>query len=242
MKRPDHVERARVLLKGAGLTLPPVPPALQRGFRERGPWCFSSRRLTRSPYDMKALTEPVRDYVLVAHAGHGVNSYAMHYFLVQRPLRLFLQIGWGGVYMDRRQTTALVNRCVRLAAPLIAATADAQHQGRLDRETWPTVIASDFYGGAWWPPGGETPANGFLQRVRPVKRGAVIVKHDPAAVLRQAIAWCRRRAARRGLVPVIVSEQGGRETLEDRHAVTECAGGLFAAVYDGHGGAALPRS
>ena len=35
---------------------------------------------------------------------------------------------------------------------------------------------------------------------------------------------------------VIVSERMGRKTMEDRHVLTECAGGLFAGVYDGHGG------
>jgi serine/threonine protein phosphatase PrpC len=42
--------------------------------------------------------------------------------------------------------------------------------------------------------------------------------------------------ARRAPAAVIVSEQGGRRTLEDRHVITAVAGGIFAAVYDGHGG------
>lgn len=36
----------------------------------------------------------------------------------------------------------------------------------------------------------------------------------------------------------VVSRQGPRESMEDRHVVARGAGGLFGGVYDGHGGAA----
>lgn len=54
------------------------------------------------------LGDDVGDYVAVSHAGHGVNSYAITYHLVYRELALFAQVGWGGIYMDVRKTTAAV--------------------------------------------------------------------------------------------------------------------------------------
>jgi hypothetical protein len=45
------------------------------------------------------------DYAIVAHAGHWVNSYAMHYYLVAGRLRLFLQVPWGGANGDRKEDT-----------------------------------------------------------------------------------------------------------------------------------------
>ena len=42
----------------------------------------------------EAGTEPVADYLLLGHAGHGIQSYAIHYYVVRGPLALFLQIGW----------------------------------------------------------------------------------------------------------------------------------------------------
>jgi hypothetical protein len=39
----------------------------------------------------QALERRCAEYVAVGHAGHGVNSYAMHYFLVYGPLRPFVQ-------------------------------------------------------------------------------------------------------------------------------------------------------
>ena len=45
---------------------------------------------------------------MLSHSGHGVNSYAIHYYLVQRPLRMFLQLGWGGVYDDAKEDAAKI--------------------------------------------------------------------------------------------------------------------------------------
>ena len=109
-------ERATSLLRNQGLNMPPIPASLRRRLVERGKWCFSTRPIPVSPYDLTHYVEEVRaggikDYALVAHAGHGINSYAIHYFLVERRCRVFLKIGWGGIYMNGKESTALVNDC-----------------------------------------------------------------------------------------------------------------------------------
>jgi len=101
---PNGVADATALFRTEGLELPFVPPELARRFRQRDRWCFASRQVRVSPYKFEHYvdeTDAVSDYVLIAHAGHGVNSYAIHYYLVHGLLRLFLQIHWGGVYQDR---------------------------------------------------------------------------------------------------------------------------------------------
>ena len=101
---PKGVADATALFRTEGLELPFVPPELARRFRQRDRWCFASRQVRVSPYKFEHYvdeTDAVSDYVLIAHAGHGVNSYAIHYYLVHGLLRLFLQIHWGGVYQDR---------------------------------------------------------------------------------------------------------------------------------------------
>jgi hypothetical protein len=144
------VARATALFRSQGLELPPVPRELARQFRERDKWCFSSRPVSSSPYDFPSYVhdgDAAADYVLVAHAGHGVNSWAIHYYLVLGPLRVFLQIGWGGGYEDRSAATARVNNCGSLARDLIAAADEASRRGRLQSGDRSIVVASDFYGG-----------------------------------------------------------------------------------------------
>src|SRR5207244_4239765 len=118
---PNGVADATALFQTEGLELPFVPPELARQFRQCDRWCFASREVRVSPYrfeDYVNEADAVPDYVLIAHTGHGVNSYAIHYYLVHGFLRLFLQIHWGSVYQDKPLATARANACFRLAAEL----------------------------------------------------------------------------------------------------------------------------
>jgi len=124
------------------------------------------------------------DYVLLAHAGHGVNSYALHYYLVQAPLRLFLQVAWGGVYMDAAEATADVNDCFRLAGELLEAGRNAVRRGRLGPHDRLLVVASSFYGGYCVLPGQPEP------RAEPRDRSIAWLKGAPQDFLRQALEWC----------------------------------------------------
>lgn len=45
-------------------------------------------------------TTDVDDYLLMGFDGHGLASRAMHYYLVQGPLALFLQLSWGHAFED----------------------------------------------------------------------------------------------------------------------------------------------
>lgn len=83
---------------------------------------------------------------MLAHAGHGVNSYAIHYYLVKCPLYLFLQIPWGGAYEDSLRSTEEVNTTFGLAACLINALDQALESKRLRRKDRLLVVASGFYG------------------------------------------------------------------------------------------------
>ncbi len=178
------VARATALFHSQGLELPPVPRELARRFRERDKWCFASRPVSISPYDVDSYVhdgDAAADYVLVAHAGHGVNSWAIHYYLVLGPLRVFLQIGWGGVYEDRSAATARVNNCGSLARELIVAAAKASRRGRLRSSVRLTVVASDVYRGFCRFPGEScqgTTADGRSFGLRPEE------------LLALAVQWC----------------------------------------------------
>jgi hypothetical protein len=182
---------AEQLFQQAGIDLPPIPDALRSTFRERGPWTYSSRSITTSPFSFGYYVDEARnglatDYVLVAHDGRGINLYAMHYFLVSRPLHLFLQVAWGGLCMNPEKTTASVIRCFTLARQLLSALPAAIRAGRISTVDRLTVVASDFHGGFW-----EMVRADEDRRVPPLAWKEVRRERcDPSAVLEEALGWC----------------------------------------------------
>lgn len=48
-----------------------------------------------------------------AHAGHGVNSYAISYYLVLGSVRILLHLAWGGAYMDNADAAQRIQTVFR---------------------------------------------------------------------------------------------------------------------------------
>jgi hypothetical protein len=169
------VEKARQLFQDAGLAFPAIPGELAVRLTELGPWLFSTRPLDASPYDLEHfLFEKPRqggDYVVLSHSGHGVNSYAIHYYLVRGYLRMFLQLGWGGVYMDDEAAAGNIRNCFSMADRLVQ---EAAVVGKLKANQRLIVVASAFYG-SFWTVLGQKPLEGG--------RG------NPTAVLQEAVDW-----------------------------------------------------
>jgi hypothetical protein len=168
------VEKARQLFQDAGLAFPAIPGELAVRLTELGPWLFSTRPLDASPYNLGhfLLEKPGQtgDYVVLSHSGHGANSYAIHYYLVHGCLCMFLQLGWGGVYMDAEAATAKIRNCFSMADRLAQ---EAEVVGKLKANQRLIVVASDFYG-SFWTALGKKPL---------LSRGNLPV------VLQQAIDW-----------------------------------------------------
>jgi hypothetical protein len=110
------LERARHLFQQAGLAFPTIPEKLAARLKEQHKWLFSTRKLKMSPYNLQHYVQecdgaPVEDYAVLCHSGHGVNSYAIQYYLVHGALRMFLHLKWGGAYVDAKQTAANIRVC-----------------------------------------------------------------------------------------------------------------------------------
>jgi len=183
--------RLEALLAEAGLTMPPMPDAAEARLKERGEWCFSTRAFGESPFNLqhyvrKAIAGASPDYVLVARVEHTADSFAMHYFLVQGPLQVFLQMAWGSL-VSRDRSTALANECFTLAHELVAAVPQALRAGRLSRAGRLTVVGSDLVEGFW-----EVAAAGerASQPGRPPRGKAKDVRR-PRQILEEAVRWCR---------------------------------------------------
>ncbi|MEO8457335.1 MAG: hypothetical protein ABI559_05930 [Chloroflexota bacterium] len=150
------IERARELFSGAGLAFPSIPDELADRLVEKGEWLFSTREIELGlpdflhPYFLRKYVEEsasgnVEDYAVLAHGGHGVNSYAIQYYLVFGRLRLFLHLGWGGVYMDAQAAREQIRVCFAQADKIFQVVPRAS---LTDLETL-TIVGSDFYGSYW---------------------------------------------------------------------------------------------
>jgi hypothetical protein len=211
------IEKARRLFRDAGLAFPTIPEELAAQLREQGnrrlpmrdnigdsyapSWLFCTRPLDMSPYNLQHYVHEVEetqvnDYAVVSHSGYGVNSYAIQYYLVQGSLRMFLHLGWGGVYMDATAAAARIRDCFSIADQVVAA---AQSVGRFQAGERLTVVGSDFYGSYWLP-------------AEKSRRGKVAGRKDrldvtPLQVLTEALDWLtscrgRKRSERGSTMPI----------------------------------------
>lgn len=172
------IEKARQLLREARLAFPSIPEQLATRLKEQGEWEFSTREIDESPYNLgyyvnEFIETQVEDYAILSHSGHGVNSYALQYYLVHGALGMFLHLGWGGVYMDSERATAQIRDCFSLADLIIRAVPRA---GKLRPGEHLTIVGSDFYGSYWLQPG-----NSGEKKKEDSKR--------PAEVLTEALRW-----------------------------------------------------
>lgn len=178
-KKLHPYEQLRHLLESEGLSVPAIPEPLRAVIVKKSVWTFSSRDLPTSPYNMEHYVEEtdgrsVKPYVVLAHAGHGVTSYGLHYFLVWNGLELFVRICWGGVYGDPEESSRAVRDAFQLADRLLKLWeryATANPGGRL------RVVADQF--------------SAFRNRLtydRPT-----VVGHNLDRTINEAIQWVEQK-------------------------------------------------
>lgn len=186
--------RLEALLAETGLSMPPMPEMAEARLKEREAWCFSSRAFKESPenlmhYVRKAIGGASPDYVLVARTGQEPDGTALHYYLLQGPLQLFVRIAWENAGIA--PASAQLRACFELAHELVAALPGALRRGLVPRRGRITVVATDR-GESFW----ETAAvvEERPQEARPSRRNVRNLPR-PQEVLREAIRWCRGESA-----------------------------------------------
>jgi hypothetical protein len=208
----SDIEKARHLFQKAGLAFPSIPEKLAVRLKEKGEWLFSTRKPQMSPYNLqyyvgecdgsvlmqcgpvlyerKTTARRVADYALLCHSGHGINSYALQYYLVYGRLALFLHLGWGGVYMDAAESARQIRDCFALADAIVPTVQLSQQLptcGRL------TIVGSDFYGSYWALPGENRLAKEYKARQHTLPygmRGDEPYKR-PVEVLTDVLHWLK---------------------------------------------------
>jgi len=120
------------------------PRSWQAGYKSLAIGVTPPATLIASPYNLDAYlreTNAPPDYAVLAHAGHGINSYAIHCFLVVGRLRIFLQLTWGGVYEDNAPRARAIETCFALVDTLVETYDNAGAQ-----DPTLTVAGSSFCG------------------------------------------------------------------------------------------------
>ncbi len=193
----SDIDKAEQLFRQANLSFPTIPEKLGAQLKQQGEWLFSTCELPISPYALHAYIDEgpkVADYVILAHSGHGSNSYAIQYYIVFQGLRMFLHLGWGGVYMDAKAATSQIAECFFLADQIVLRAPK-----RLAANKRLMIVVSDFYGSYWLKPDQKLREKGTFNR-SPENASAINESSDerkiidpdmkdPAAALKEVIQW-----------------------------------------------------
>lgn len=108
---------------------------------------FGTRKtLDQSLYDInafvqEAISKPTKDYVLVGQDGHGVNSHAMHYYVVKGHIALFIQL--------KDDSASYVDGNLKAVDYIFKLMAEVEKKNPLPTDKRLVVVQSDFYGSGW---------------------------------------------------------------------------------------------
>ncbi|BEH08894.1 hypothetical protein GSUET_05060 [Geobacter sulfurreducens subsp. ethanolicus] len=183
-------DKARQLFQDAGFDLPAIPKELAVRLKKRTDLDFSTREIPTSPnylqfYVDEAIKNQVDDYVILSRAVNSPTRYAIHYFLVFGPLRMFLQLFWAATYIHHGGDTYVNNddfeaqireirQCFILADQIVTATSACKASDRL------TIVCTND-GGSYW----EAPDQGPQEEKRYLKR--------PSEILGEALQWIEKQ-------------------------------------------------
>jgi hypothetical protein len=160
----SSLAEARALFAAEDLPFPPLPASLANALQEMAPNLFSTRELEASPYTLRFYsfeiqTKPaIPNYAVVGFDGHGINSWAVHYYLVEDALALFVQLAWGGAYVERDEASRMIKGVFAWAEELQAQVRRARSDGLIPPGWRLLAVVSEFVPSGWaWvaslPPG-----------------------------------------------------------------------------------------
>lgn len=148
-------ESAQALFEAESLPFPPMPAALAAALKPQAAGWFATRAVASSPYDIDHFLAEVEarpgpeDYALVGFDGHGSNSWAAHFYLVADGIALFIQLPWGGAYVDPVPARAEIAALFDWAEALQSRLRAAQAAGRIPQGLRLQVAASRFGRAGW---------------------------------------------------------------------------------------------
>ena len=176
------LEKARQLFQEAGFDLPEIPEKLAERLKKRTDLDFSTRELPESVnyidfYVNEANERQVDDYVILSRAIWSPSVSTIHYFLVLGPLRMFLQLCWGGFRIEAdvlAEQIQEIRHCFLLADQIVPLALEVFKTGERM-----TIVTQSLGTKNYW--------------VAPDQDAKEIEKscHCPKDVLGEALQWLR---------------------------------------------------
>lgn len=141
------------------LPFPPLPDPLAARLQATRDVIFATRELDCGPYHLQRFTAemlnglPPDDYAILGFDGHGTNSWAVHYFLVQPGIALFMQWPWGGAYDNPDEGRAIITKIFQWAEAVQRAVERGRRGGQLSNGWRLAVVHSALSPCGWgWVP------------------------------------------------------------------------------------------
>jgi hypothetical protein len=99
----------QTLFRNEGLPFPDLPADLAAQLQELNAHHFATRATGHTLYEFAAHLALASDtderFLALGFDGHGTNSWAAHFYLVDGPLALLVQVQWGGIYTNSSAAT-----------------------------------------------------------------------------------------------------------------------------------------
>jgi hypothetical protein len=159
------VPTAEAMFEHEHLPFPPVPAPLAASLQQQGQAWFATRPVASTPYDFEHFLAEIEaqpglpDYAVVGFDGHGTNSWAVHFYLVAKRLALFIQLPWGGAYLEPEPARADINDLFEWAETLQARLRLAESAGKIPQGMRLEIAASRFGHAGWrWLDAGQDSA------------------------------------------------------------------------------------
>jgi hypothetical protein len=148
----DTRAKAEALYRGEGLECPPAVSAAN--LQSLGEMVFATRSMAQDLYSFNALVDewsvsPPKPYFAFGLAGHGLASFAVHYYALDDLTAVALQVRWGSAFGDSEDARKRYGGLLRLAGKLARTAAELQAAGRFPKARRIAVAHSDFHGPRW---------------------------------------------------------------------------------------------
>ncbi|MGI9278753.1 MAG: hypothetical protein ACR2PX_03875 [Endozoicomonas sp.] len=150
---PKPLEAARHLIQGAGLPMPPIPKNISKNlFRPEETNYFTSRVNTPGPWSLGWFLEEVeygnpQNYVMIGIDGHGQESSATHFYLVEEDIAFFHQSQMVSPANPKLETS--LSDQYDLMAIIAVATAQAKENGQMAKDSRLIIVRPAFRQAFW---------------------------------------------------------------------------------------------
>lgn len=141
--RGEAMEDLASTFRRAGLGVPWLPESYLPLFRRDRNWAWTTEIEPDYMEDYlfkTSLDGPLPDHVTIAHAGHGINSYALTWRMAIGPLALMVQTLWGGAIGDSSRDVGaqaeLFHRVSRVVSHLATKYRDFNQEPQMRRYQW----------------------------------------------------------------------------------------------------------